>query len=99
MDLVRAAFDSGAMERPERFDPRRRPPCELLEIDATVDERTGGSTALRYGLSQRRQGVLDVLVLLIGRELLEFGSRQRFHGRRHEISLRSVPRRTRWGEC
>jgi hypothetical protein len=69
--VVGMALDVGAIPRPEPFDFRGRPLGELLDVEANVEKRSNGGPTVWDRLSQRRQGLLDVLVLLISRKLLE----------------------------
>jgi hypothetical protein len=46
-----------------------------LNVEANVEERFNGGPAVWDRLSQRRQGLLDMLGLLISRELLELAPR------------------------
>jgi hypothetical protein len=65
--VVGMALDVGAIPRPEPFDFRGRPLGELLNVEANVEKRFNGGPAVWDRLSQRRQGLLDVLGLLISR--------------------------------
>ena len=73
--VVGMALDVGAMERPEPLDFRGRPLGEVLNVEANIEKRFNGGPAVWDRLSQRRQGLLDVLGLLISRELLELAPR------------------------
>jgi hypothetical protein len=46
-----------------------------LDVEAKINERSNGGPMMWDRISQRRQGVLDVIVLLVSRELLELGPR------------------------
>jgi hypothetical protein len=57
------------------FDFRGRPLDELLDVEANVEKRSNGGPTMWDRLSQGRQGVLDVIALLISGESLELGPR------------------------
>ena len=73
--VVGMALDVGAIPRPEPLDFRGRPLGELLNVEANVEKRFNGGPTVWDRLSQRRQRLLDVLVLLISRKLLELAPR------------------------
>src|SRR5436190_5751306 len=75
VDVAGTALDLGAIRRPEPLDVRRRPPGEILDIEANIEKRCSAGPIMWDRISQRAKGVLNVLGLLVGRELLELGPR------------------------
>jgi hypothetical protein len=71
--LAGIALYFDAIPRPEPLHFGGRPLGEFLDVEANIKKRSNGCPTMWDRPSQRRQGVLDVFVLLISRELLELG--------------------------